>query len=93
MINMKKYCLKKTVRIGDPYLWYGRDTITAEMWRLNNSDTVRVAFLSIDDKMIYQDFSEWDLDSNWEWCKKWLWDRMPDAVSAQWMYICGYRPF
>lgn len=90
---MKKYCLKKTVRVSDPDLWYNKDTITVKIWQLNNSDTIRVAFFSIDDKMIYQDFSEWNLDSNWEWCKLWLWDKMPDVVSTHWMYMCGYRPF
>lgn len=50
-------------------------------------------FMSVDDTAVYRDFNEWGLEANWNWCKEWLFDKIPDTVSTEWMYEHGYAPF
>lgn len=88
--------IEKTVSVSDPDMWYGKDSITAEMFNLQlpkDKETVRILFKSCDDFMVYRDFHEWDLDGNWEWCKEWLWNNIPDTVCVEWLYRHGYVKF
>lgn len=89
-------CMKltKKVKVSDPNMWYGQEEITVEMWHDNifEDDTVRIMFDSIDDFQVYRDFNEWDLEANWQWCKTWLWNKIPEVVDTDWMYEHGYAP-
>lgn len=85
--------LEKTVKVSDPWKWYNRPSVNVKMWILPGGTTVRILFLSIDDFSVYQDFDEWNVDANWQWCKEWLFDKIPNTVSCEWLYEHGYRPF
>ena len=92
--------IEKTVKVSDAYRWYGRKEIDVVMWHpdyWDNTDemknAVRIMFGSIDDAAVYRDFNEWGLEANWNWCKEWLFDKIPDTLSTEWMYEHGYAPF
>lgn len=91
-VGDKQYFLEKTVNVSDPDLWYGEPTVTAVMKNLPNN-TIRIIFLSIDDKMIYRDVEFTSFYSTWDWCKEWLWDKIPDTIDTAWLYEHGYMPF
>lgn len=92
--------IEKTVKVSDAYRWYGRKEIDVKMWHPdywdNTEETkncVRIMFMSVDDTAVYRDFNEWGLEANWNWCKEWLFDKIPATVSTEWMYEHGYAPF
>ena len=92
--------IEKTVKVSDAYRWYGRKEIDVRMWHPDYWDNaeetkncVRIMFMSVDDTAVYRDFNEWGLEANWNWCKEWLFDNIPDTVSTEWMYEHGYVPF
>ena len=92
--------IEKNVKVSDAYRWYGRKEIDVRMWHPDYWDNaeetkncVRIMFMSVDDTAVYRDFNEWGLEANWNWCKEWLFDKIPDTVSTEWMYEHGYTPF
>ena len=100
MNNNKDFFINKTVKVSDAFEWCGRKEINVSMHHPKYWDNmeemkncVRIMFMSADDKAVYRDFTEWELESNWEWCKKWLFDKIPNTVSRKWMYEHGYVPF
>ena len=64
---MKIERLTKAVKVSDPNNWYEETAITVSMFSLpTEPDTIRVIFKSIDDFLVYQDFSEWGKQANWD---------------------------
>lgn len=90
--NVHKDELEKRVNVSDPWAWYNESSIQVRMYSPFD-DVVRIIFESIDDVAVYRDFNEWDFDANWEFCKEWLYDKIPDIVNCEWMYEHGYCPF
>lgn len=89
------YELIKNVKVSDSNNWYGETNIKVKMFPLLYpcKRAVRIMFCSIDDFRIYRDVETWSFEANWNWCKKYLWDNIPEVVSADWMYKHGYLPF
>lgn len=91
--------IEKTVKVSDPYRWYGRKEIDVVMWHpecWDNTDEMKncvcIMFMSIDDTAVGRNFNKWNLEANWNWCKEWLFDKIPTTVSTEWMYKHGYVP-
>ena len=85
--------LVRDVKVSNPEEWGGRKSINAQMW-YPRKDTVRIAFFAGERKIAYFDFNVWDRDTNWDWCKKWLWEAFPEnGIDMKWMYEHGYHPY
>lgn len=94
----------KTIKVTDPEHWDKRDnsdTVTVKMFRNRDDydintwgEGVRIIFYSTGECSVYRDFKEFqDFEANWDWCKKWLWDRLPESISCEWLYEHGYVDF
>lgn len=92
--------LTKTVRVTDPWRWYGRETVNVSLrvtapWQ--GKVTIRIAVNSIDDFAVYYMY-ECDekykalIKSMYEHLKEYMYDRMPDEISVEWLYEHGYLP-
>ena len=84
---MGKLICEKEVTVAEPEFWYGQPSVKVELFTTENG-TARIFFESIDDFFVYQDEK-----ANIEWAKEYLFDKIPNKVSLQWLYEHGYKPF
>lgn len=103
MNGNRKFSISKTVEVSDVLRWHGCKEISVKMvhpecWdnieKMKNC--VRILFMSADGlTVVYRDFNEWGLEDNWEWCKEWLFDKIPSTIDMgwMWMYEHGYVPW
>lgn len=88
------YYVHKLLNVSDPENWYRSDKIICEMFHLDDcEDAIRIIFKSYDDFMMYRDFDYYNLDSNWEFCMEYYFNKLPDTVDVDWLYEHGYVPF
>ena len=89
---MGKLICEKEVTVAEPEYWYGQPSVKVELFTTVGG-TARIFFESIDDFAVYQNVDDWNEGDNVEWAKEYLFDKIPDKVSLQWLYEHGYKPF
>ena len=98
---MKFEGLTKTVAVTDPDNWYGQDTVTVSLFitpPFRGRVAIRILIRSIDDFAVLYDIEKYENNKDgikWAYnhLKEWLYDRMPDKISLDWLYEHGYLPF
>lgn len=88
----------KLLNVSDSYNWYHSDKIICDMyhpkhWNGKNKDTVRIVFRAFNNFRMYRDFDYYDLETNWKFCMKHYFNKLPDIISVEWLYEHGYIPF
>ena len=89
--------LRKTVTVApdEVDLWYGRDTVEVHMFicRYANPEEVVVAVLSIDDFAMFYRFpiEYWNEERTVEFVKKYVYDRIPEGVTMDWLFEHSFR--
>lgn len=92
--------LTKTVRVSDPEHWYMENTVKVSLYvtpSYKGQVRVRMYVKSIDDFNICYNVDCRDDDkAHIQWVydhlKKYMYDRMPDIISRDWLYEHGYFP-
>lgn len=93
--------LTKTVRVTDPWRWYNKDTVEVVLCIVpplgNDEVTVKVSVNSIDDFSVSRSIKveskyETAIQSYYDHFKEYLFDKMPNEISVEWLYEHGYLP-
>lgn len=94
--------LKKTVRVGDPWRWYNRDTVDVFLWvhpLVLDRQNVEVSIVvsSIDDfsasrGIICDKKYPQSIEAFYNHLKKYMFDAMPEEITVDWLYEHGYLP-
>ena len=97
MINKNNISLyrAKIVYVADPDEWYGEDKIVCRVWDISwwgSSPIVRIAFLSIDDKIEYRDFEMGTIKESWEEAIK-LYESVPEMIDFEWLRDNDFERF
>ena len=97
MINKNNISLyrAKIVYVADPDEWYGEDKIVCRVWDISwrsSAPIVRIAFLSIDDKIEYRDFEMDTIKKSWEEAIK-LYESIPETIDFKWLRDNGFERF
>ena len=99
-INYEKLTLVKTVRVTDPWCWYNKDTVEVILWvtpYFDNKVRVQVSVHSIDDfsvnrYIVCEKKYDTAIQAYYDHFKEYLFDRMPNEISLDWLYEHGYLP-
>lgn len=91
--------IKKTVCVSDPVNWYDKSTITIKLfvcppWK--GKTDVRCYAESCDDFAMYLDFDCYDqacIQPTYDYMKKYIYDRMPEIISQEYLAEHGFRVF
>lgn len=100
MFDKKIEVLEKTVRVTDPWCWYERDTVDVTLYvraSWNGKVAIIIMVSSIDDFSVSytcecESKYKTVIESMYEHLKKYMYDRMPDEISVEWLYEHGYLP-
>lgn len=96
MINKNNVFLyrAKIVYVADPDEWYDEDKIVCRVWDISwgSVPTVRIAFLSIDDKIKYRDFKMDTTEESWGEAIK-LYESVPEIIDSEWLKDNGFESF
>ena len=93
--------LTRTVRVSDPWHWYDENTVVVSMGvtppSKNGEVDIYVSVSSIDDFSVSRRIEEnikyeASVQCYYDHFKKYLFDRMPDEISVEWLYEHGYLP-
>ena len=91
--------LEKTVKVTDPWRWYGEDTVDISLYVMNYKDTttVRIVVHSIDDFSVaynYECESKYkdQIKYMYNHMKNWMFDKIPNEINVAWLYEHGYLP-
>lgn len=92
--------LEKTVRVTDPYNWYDEDTVYVSLHVFSPRDgwtKIRVSVLSIDDFAVFYDYDceskyEDQINGMYNHIKEYMFDKMPNKISLEWLYEHGFFP-
>lgn len=90
--------LTKTVRVSDPENWYERDTVDVWLYVTSpyeNKVRVRVLIMTVDDFSVGYDWecdadNKGAIESAYNHLKEYMYDRMPEEISLDWLYEHGY---
>lgn len=92
--------LSKRVAVSDPENWYQQDSVTIHLYvsaPFRHKVQVKISVLSIDDfaAAYYQEIDEkyqLSIKSMYDHMKHWIYDRIPDKISLDWLYEHGFVP-
>ena len=93
--------LTKTVKVSDPWCWKNEETVEVMLWVtppvLNNKATVEVIVNPTSSRSVSRGIkveSNYDIaiQSYYEHFKKYLFDKIPEIISLDWLYEHGYLP-
>lgn len=92
---MGKLICEKRVTVAEPECWYNQPDVKVILFEIEKGVDigVRIFFESIDDFAVYQDVDDWEQKANIDWAKEYLYDKIPENVSLQWLYEHGYKPY
>lgn len=99
-MDTQKYpILTKTVKVSDPYRWYGQKQIEIKLMvtpEYKSQADVRILAKSIDDFMMYHAkpcFNDDQLAALYKSAKTHMYDTMPRKISVDWLLKHGYDVF
>lgn len=90
--------LTKKVKVSDPNMWYGRDEVDVSLFvtsPFRGTVYVKLRVSSIDDFAVaytYQCEEKYTacIRGVYEHLREWMYARMPEKVSVEWLYEHGY---
>lgn len=90
--------LTKTVKVSDPDMWYQQNEVDVSLYvspPYKGTVQVKILVSSIDDFAVayIQECNEKYTDyikSLYNHMKEWMYDRMPEEISVDWLYEHGY---
>lgn len=91
--------LTKKVKVSDPEMWYGKSEVDVSLFvtpPYAGRVYVKILVSSIDDFAVSH--TTYDCNVKYTDCikgiydhmKEWMYDRMPEEVSVEWLYEHGY---
>lgn len=96
---MRIRCIK-TVRVSDPENFYQQNTVEVALYitpPYEDRMVVRVLVITIDDKAfaleteVHSRYKD-EINFIYDHYKKWIYDKMPEEISLEWLYEHGFLP-